>query len=799
MKRKLSFILAVSFIIMSLSACGKTVTKDAKEVQMDLDVKKEDIANMKALSFEELASRTDTSSTENLVYQYVSDSVTVDTSELITVDTSEESTEKQSIDRLIDSINTALITGVVPDGVDAGILNYMLLKFANTPFKWQHKSTEIRGMDAQTRMYFVDVTYKTVDDDYKDILPDSVIVRGSDQEDTLEMKRYTDYLTWLESGEACVDDSGSETKWSQQVREEWESASSMNTLIFGALEENDDVAMDGYTEDMESNDSEEPVDIYDAFYDNVVLANGEEAYVFNYTFEDRWGSIEELRAMQDGITLIERVVKSVAKNPYYDSILNTFVGTTPNIGTNTYGGLTEVAANHGAEITFRFLLKTTYNIGLTENLKVQSMYVHSYTLDNKQALLDKYTTETITNGAVLQPYIETLIKSYNKCIDESNHTGLCNLLETYEKYDTYIENQGTYSYITSGGFSVEPIGRKGDEIACIVTQQLKERAKGTYMTMPTYINEYLVKVKLCKDDKVRIVTITLLNSNLIGEPLSLIRNVTGISDKISFSEGKFTTANQAAIEDAICQFETLMLKSNGTVSAEVYDIVDMGISTTEKSNLEKYFAAIKDNEVNKAYVWLTGFESKTNIYAKLLIREVFLGNGGNYETEGSISLVYRNNAWRIVSYTRNYAVEINRNKLSTKNCFLDIDLSREADKQVLKYSQIKEIQGSVGGLEQEQNPDVTTDSWDDEKYTGTTTAAPMTDENGNVLTDENGNTMTAPTTVETIGEETTTASEVTEVTSETTVPVIEVEEITSVVSDVVPVETTTEDIFGDLF
>jgi hypothetical protein len=199
-----------------LTGCGNSVgteTMSAEEAGIDLSVKASDVTNIKPLSFEEIEAESATSQTdiENTVYQYVSDSVLVDTSNLITVTEADSATEIAGINSLIDSVNNGLANGEVPDGCDETMMNYMLLKFSNTPFAWKVTNVDIKGMDAQTRLYFVDVTYKTDESNTKTLIPDSVIVHGDENEEALLKTRYTDYLIWLE------DQINGTSKWEKKI------------------------------------------------------------------------------------------------------------------------------------------------------------------------------------------------------------------------------------------------------------------------------------------------------------------------------------------------------------------------------------------------------------------------------------------------------------------------------------------------------------------------------------------------------------------------------------------------------
>lgn len=684
-KRALSVCLLCAFI---LSGCGKGASENTNaQVSQEAltsetgtsevvnnatsasdDVSAKEMAALQALTFEEIAAQKTLSADdkENMVYQYVSDTVTVDTNRLVSV--TEQETE--ALNAVVQKVNNALYTGDT-NVISADMLNYMLWEMASTPYTWKYDSMEIKGIDAATRLYFVDVTYKTNNSTYKEVIPDSVIVRGAPNESALKAKRYSDYLVWLESQE---NPDVEYTKWNKLIDSERASADAMSVFAYGLQY---DSVMDGYTADVEKQNKNVSLN---TFTDSEGVVHDWK----DYTFEDRWGSLSDIFATQDGVTLVDRL-QEYAQNQYTqetsensnagvniddtDTNLETYTTgglfglsnasnyTESQLGVYTYSGLTEVARDYGAEMTFRMVFKYTYSISTDNTMELQSLYLYDYTLDDAESLVSAYTTDTVQNGEALTPFIERTIKSYRKAVEESNHVGLYNLFVTYDKYDTYIADLLNYAYINNGGFTIKLVGRKGDEVAVVVTQRTQKRAKGTYMSMPTYQEDVLLKVKLCDDDTVRIVSITTLNSLLIGEPLSIIRDVTGVSEQIAYDASAFTVSNAVAIEKVIGEFENLQLSYNGKdLPATAYNILDLGMSSTEKSNMLEMFSAINQLQADKVAVWLTNYETKSNLYVSVKLREVFFGAGSNLDSESVLGLINRNGEWHVISYTRTLAV-----------------------------------------------------------------------------------------------------------------------------------------------
>lgn len=657
-RRIVSGILAIS-LVMSLTGCGSTTNVTADEMN-----------ELEALTFEEIAAgNTDSADMRaSTVYQYVTDTVTIDTNNLV-----DATSEAEEINEAVTMINEALYTGD-STYVDAPILNYMLWEFAATPYKWQYELTDIKGVDAATRLYFVDIKYKTTKEQ-KELIPDSLIVRGAPDEESLKSKRYSDYITWLDS-QGTTD--MTQSAWGRLVSSEWQTADALSVFAYGLKY---DSVLNGYTADADAGTKQLNKDEIEMQYgDAYVDAEGNIVDAATYTFEDRWGDISDIFATQNGVTMVDRlcdlrssnstvidtnkIVESTVQEENDLTAFDDFEGTDAinttedAIGVYTYPGLTEVATAHGAEMTFRVVLQYKYSIGTDNAMCVQSVYLYDYNLDDSDSLVDTYTTESVQNGDVLMPFIKNTLKAYRRAVEESNHTGLYNLFVTYDKYDTYIADLLEYCYVSNGGFSVELIGRKGDEVAAVVTQRTKKRAKGTNMSMPTYQEQVLVKVKLCADDTIRIVSITTLSSTLIGEPLSVIRNVTGVTERIAYDSTIFSTANAVAVEEAIAGLVSSELNyKSPDLRAQDYDIIDLGMSTTEKNSMLNSFGVTEELGADKAVVWLTSYATKSNVYCSVNIRTVYLGASENMDTEATVGLINRNGVWKVMSYKRTMQVK----------------------------------------------------------------------------------------------------------------------------------------------
>lgn len=768
-KELMALITAVACCASMLAGCSsKPADGETSSPDNDDDVKAAEMNALNALTFEEIAAGRAESADyiENTVYRYVTDTVTIDTSNLVSV-TEDEAKELSDV---VGEINKALATGT-SDVVDESILNYMLWEFANTSYKWEYSSHAIKGIDAATRLYFVDITYKTTDEE-KEIIPDSLIVRGAPNEESLKAKRYSDYIVWLQAQDYLGEE---QNAWSDLIQSEWREANALSVFAYGLQYEN---VLNGYTEDAKSKNKELNKDNIDEAYggDVYVNANGELVSASDYTFEDRWGSIDDIFATQSGVTMVDRLKDSLTYSSdaeqensedtedtdytedadYTDDTLvdrydeQSGYGPTNSdlIGVYTYPGLTEVAHDYGAEMTFRFVFKYAYSIGTDNTMSVQSAYLYNYKLNDYNSLIDAYTTETVQNGDVLTPFIKNNIKSYRKAIEESNHRGLYDLFVTYDKYDTYVADLLEYCYVSNGGFTFDLIGRKGDEVVAVVTQQTKKRAKGTYMSMPTYQEKVLIKVKLCNDDKVRIVSLTTLDSYLIGEPMSIIRNVNGVSEKIAYDSTTFSAANAKAVEEAIAKFEQVQLTYDGVdLKTTDFDVIDLGMSSTEKESVLNSFKYINSFGAEQCGVWLVSYATKSNVYCSVNVREVFVGTDNNLDTEAVIGLLNRNGVWKVISYTRNMSVKTKSQPLDgiTSKALATIDITKSEPVTYINTTETKNESGNT-------NINLNTDDnggWEIEQTKPETEGTDTNSEDGNINNPENLESSNSPNYTET--------------------------------------------------
>jgi len=515
---------------------------------------------------------------EGMIYRLVSDSILIDKEKLVKIDT----VDKENIDKLVNDINKGIQGYEV--NIDKSYLNFMLLLMTQTPYEWKYDSTDYVGFDPASRLYFVDVIYKTTST-YKSVVPTSKIPNGDKDEDALKQQRYKDYITYLMLKSRGAD---------------WQ----------GALK----------------------------------------------SFEEKWGKVNDIMVEQQGLTLLERTkLKNNGSN---------------GLGKITYTGMIQDSkVNTGGELKVRLVLKYNYSLGEEKDMKLESLYLNKYELNNKDSILNSYKTdeEDMSGIEVLKPFIDRLIYSYNKAVNGYNEKGLNSLYYNYGLIDKYYEDLNKYAYMTIGNYKYEVVGKYGREIYVKVDRANKFRAKGSNMSLPVYDESLLFVLVMGNDDKLRIKDVHLLSSKLIGEPLSVVKNVTGVSDYIQFSGDSFTTENKEKVEQTLKKFLNAVYEGNIT-SKNLLSTIDMGISESSLKKIHDTISSIQGTERKINYI--VSWDTKTNVFVSVTVREIFEKDDGNIDTEATIDLINRGSEWKVINYTRNLSVKTKKEiKVNEKLAF----------------------------------------------------------------------------------------------------------------------------------
>lgn len=370
------------------------------------------------------------------------------------------------------------------------------------------------------------------------------------------------------------------------------------------------------------------------------------------TFEQRWGTIASIMEEQQGISLYTR---TMAKGQE-----------TGGIGKLTYGGL--VADNNlakAASMTVRYVLQYRLNLGEETDLTVNSLYLKNYELGNSEDILKGYDTSTVGTIEVLKPFIDQLILSYHKAVEESNFTGLYSLFSNFGNIDKYYEELRDYTYNSIGGYTYKVLHRNGSNVVVQVNRVNQIRARGANMSLPTYDETLIFNLLLGNDDTIRINSVHPVKVELIGEPLSVIKNVSGISEVIQYSDASFTDTNKQKVEQLIKDFSKVVTNAN----IDSYDFlrtVDLGVS---QSTLNRMVDTITSIKANRKALYIINWDTKTNVYASVTVREVFELDNNNLDTEAVIDMVNRNGEWKVVNYTRTMNIRTNKATLNTDTAF----------------------------------------------------------------------------------------------------------------------------------
>lgn len=468
--------------------------------------------------------------------------------------------------------------------VSDSIANYMLYNFAITPYTWQMTDCKIVGMDSATHLYFVDVYYETTSEK-KTVLKDSTLVKGQPGYDNLVEQRYTEYLAVM--------------------------------------------ALAG-TESVSKQYNEAKAD-----------------------FEKKWGKIEDIAASLEFEGPLD-YTRKYGKDK-------------KGIGCYTFSGTNNTYKIDGAKMVYRYVMGYNYNVNNEITIEPKAVYMYNYSINNAEALKTTHTVEETNGEEVLSPLVNKLIYSYAKALDECDNEGLYELYKSYSKYDTEVGMYHRYAYHKLGSYLFDILGRQGDKLYVEVTFSNKERTKGSAMSEASYKDSKLMTILINEDDSLSLIDICTLERTLVGEPLSVIEKVTGVSEQINYSENAFTATNEKAVQQTIANFMQLELTKN--FSSEVFtNCIDLGISSSELENIKKTINSVDVNEVTS---WVTGYSSKSNLYVLATLREVYVGasSGDIFETSANIGLINRNGKWFVVSYNRTMNVKLNKGTtISDEKC-----------------------------------------------------------------------------------------------------------------------------------
>jgi hypothetical protein len=369
-------------------------------------------------------------------------------------------------------------------------------------------------------------------------------------------------------------------------------------------------------------------------------------------FGNAWGSIDEIFKEQQGISLIERT-RAMSQD-------------SGGLGKLTYSGLVQDSKfSGGATMTMRYVFKYKFNLGEETDLEVASLYLKDYQLNDSESLLkDTAATGSGVGAEVLKPFIDKAIVSYHKAVEESNNTGLYSLFFDFAGVDKYYDDISKYMYNSIGGYNFTILQKSGTNVTVQVNRVNQLRAKGAEMSLPTYDEVLIYNLVLDADDKIKIRSVNLVKSTLVGEPISVIKNVSGISDLIQYSGESFTESNKAKVEETLKSFSKVVFNAK-VDTPEFSKAVDVGVSQVVLKKMSDVITAIPS--AKKKVNYIVSWDTKTNVYVSVTMREIFETAEGNLDTESVIDLVNRNNEWKVVNYTRTQSIKTSNVSLNAKN------------------------------------------------------------------------------------------------------------------------------------
>lgn len=393
-----------------------------------------------------------------------------------------------------------------------------------------------------------------------------------------------------------------------------------------------------------------------------------------WKFTNAWGNVQDIYDEQQGVSLYERTVSRT--------------GESGGIGRLTYSGLVRDNnfKDRGAKMTVRYILKYALNLGEETDLSVEALYVKNYAVNDVENVIKGYTLKDAAALEVLKPFIDKVLLGYNKCVEESNHVGLNKLFTDYSTIDKYYDEINNYTYNSIGSYRFDILERKnnGKEVAVIVYRVNQIRARGANMSLPTYEERLIFNMQLGKDDTITITDVYLLDSKLIGEPLSVIRNVTGISEQIQYSDTAFSSSNKTKVEELLKKFSDVVTNSDYK-SEKFLSCIDIGVS---QETLNRMADTIKAIAPNKKTMYIVNWDTKTNVYCSVTVREVFECNNGNFDTEAVIDMGNRNGEWKIVNYTRTLNIKTNSVVQDKTTAFYESE--RTVDGETTTIEEVKE-------------------------------------------------------------------------------------------------------------
>lgn len=669
MKRQVAAALSGIMLLTTLTGCS---SKRAPEINSYELISRDDLLISQNIAL-------DNEAAIGQITQQISGNIKVDTSALIAPTSSEQALIEEQISRIV-----AALHGKHNGSISDDLLNYLFWEFSRTQKEWEVSANgaTILGIDPATRKIFVDIPFETTKNNKLEIRESKLIV-GDPLESAYKSVRYEDYMQYMATKFSSSGSSGS-------IVSPWATATTP-----------------------EEDASKEQ-------------RRQQEIEAAKTAFEDKWGPIDVVLEEQQERTLVDRLRNAIKTRDtsvstiVTDDRFYTVIGEQPGgaqktselpntalpyiqargIGTYSYTGITKQTTFNGkAHMTFRFILDFDFNLGAATTITTTSAYLMEYFVEGYETPISgmRISDDVQSSLSVVSPYIDRLLNSYHKCIEESNYIGLYSLFGTnkarddftgdiitaisrFEDWDKYYVDWNRFAYIDFDAYTYEIVGWENTTLQVLATRSKKIRGKGTKMTMPTYEEKVLFTLQVESDD-IFIESETALQTTLVGEPVSMLRDVTGIADKIAYNEQSFSVENEAAVLEALKNFskvqltfsatETLSNQGTGTPGS-----IDLGIGVEALDGIKKTMSNIKN--VSDKIVWVGTWANKSNVYCKVRIREYFRSANSDIDTEAYVGLVNRDGVWTVVTYDRVVANAIGKVDITDKGCLTHDYVDRDS-------------------------------------------------------------------------------------------------------------------------
>lgn len=615
MKKTIMSLMCLGIIAANFSGCAKVpdgLTEARKMAAMEVEASVEPVK----LSVLEK---------ETLIYGQVLDRTLLDVNDL---EKNIPQADLNSINVCLDSLEQLLCGGEDILG-QSYYTDYLLWEFEKTPYAWEIEKTEIQGMDVKSRSVVVDITYRTTADLKRVVSPSRICLGDLDYDKKVQV-RYDRYMALLK---AKYNSRGiTEAALAQAVIDEEKFIE-----VYGSFEEI-------YQEQRE-------LSLTDELRDYITCAPEDSVTGSTETWAD---ILAKMRAEDD------------SESGSVDASGDTGGGTddtggagdggvdvnSPVSGTaqKTYAGLVDSdLERYGGKLVIRCILSPEYVLGMQRGYTLKHMYRLSYTLDGTDTL--SAVAYTGKDEESIRDVASQVLTSYYRGKDEDDFMSLHKYTKDFSTVDKYYKDYFETTYRKHDNFTLLLTEVDGTSVKCTVTVSIKERPKGSEMSMPIYTEKYYYELSIPADrDNLCVVQEILLKSEIEGEPSIITQEVslTGFSSSVFLSE-----YDNAEISLLIQDFGNWQFGDRQPTAEGFEKVVDMSLSANQIENLLSAAETEGGSATGKSVFFLSYLEGTKN-YASMRCRELV-----RYE-DGSIrdwvityEFIKKGENWLIYGFTVN--------------------------------------------------------------------------------------------------------------------------------------------------